>query len=51
MNDQARCQDCMSAILDIVREHHVCVDPSIMVCAVTCLVLEGWQYRLDPGNN
>ncbi len=34
--------------MDVVREHRVAVDPSIMVCVVTALVLEGWQFRLDP---
>ena len=30
---------------------HACgvlLDPSIMVAAISMVVLEGWQYRLDP---
>jgi aarF domain-containing kinase len=39
---------CMADVLEIVRQHQVCVHPSIMVCVVTTMVLEGWQNRLDP---
>ena len=37
--------------MDTVRKHNVSVDPSIMVSVVTALVLEGWQWRLDPELN
>ena len=40
--------DCMGGILEIIRDHQVCIDPNIMVCVITTLVLEGWQNRLDP---
>ena len=38
----------MGEVLAIVRKHQVCIDPNIMVCVVTTMVLEGWQFRLDP---
>jgi aarF domain-containing kinase len=43
-----RAGDCMSKVFEIVQEHRLCLDPSIMIAVVTVMVLEGWQWRLDP---
>jgi aarF domain-containing kinase len=43
-----RAGDCMSRVFEIVQEHRLCLDPSIMIAVVTVMVLEGWQWRLDP---
>ena len=32
-----------------VRAHHVSLDPTVMVALMSMMVLEGWQFRLDPG--
>ena len=29
-------------------QHHVQLDPTVMVALMSMLVLEGWQFRLDP---
>ena len=29
-------------------QHHVQLDPTVMVALMSMLVLEGWQNRLDP---
>lgn len=31
-----------------VRSHRVLLDPSVMVSLMSMMVLEGWQFRLDP---
>ena len=31
-----------------VRAHHVTLDPTVMVALMSMMVLEGWQFRLDP---
>ena len=31
-----------------VRDHNVLLDPTVMVSCMSCMVLEGWQPRLDP---
>jgi aarF domain-containing kinase len=41
----------MSAIFETVQHHHVTIDPNVMVAVVTVMVLEGWQFRLDPTIN
>jgi aarF domain-containing kinase len=46
-----RAGDCMSAIFETVQRHHVTIDPNVMVAVVTVMVLEGWQFRLDPSIN
>lgn len=46
-----RAGDCMTAIFKTVQEHHVTIDPNVMVAVVTVMVLEGWQFRLDPSVN
>ena len=46
-----RAGDCMAAIFETVQHHHVTIDPNVMVAVVTVMVLEGWQFRLDPTIN
>ena len=46
-----RAGDCMAAIFETVQRHHVTLDPNVMVAVVTVMVLEGWQFRLDPSIN
>lgn len=46
-----RAGDCMTAIFETVQRHHVTIDPNVMVAVVTVMVLEGWQFRLDPSIN
>jgi aarF domain-containing kinase len=46
-----RAGDCMSAIFETVQRYHVTIDPNVMVAVVTVMVLEGWQFRLDPTIN
>jgi hypothetical protein len=41
-----RAGDCMAAIFETVQQHHVTIDPNVMVAVVTVMVLEGWQFRL-----
>ena len=43
--------DCMNAIFETVQKYHVTIDPNVMVAVVTVMVLEGWQFRLDPSIN
>ena len=49
--DSTRAGDCMAAIFETVQRHHVTLDPNVMVAVVTVMVLEGWQFRLDPSIN
>jgi len=37
--------------LSQVRAHHVKLDPTVMVALMSMLVLEGWQFRLDPSTS
>ena len=32
-------------------QHHVQLDPTVMVALMSMLVLEGWQFRLDPSTS
>ena len=32
-------------------QHHVQLDPTVMVALMSMLVLEGWQFRLDPATS
>ena len=32
----------------LIREHHVLLHPTVMVALMSMMVLEGWQWRLDP---
>uniref|UniRef100_A0A7S0LB18 ABC1 atypical kinase-like domain-containing protein n=1 Tax=Coccolithus braarudii TaxID=221442 RepID=A0A7S0LB18_9EUKA len=40
--------DNMRSYLESVRAHQVIIHPSVMVAVMSMLVLEGWQFRLDP---
>ena len=46
-----RAGDCMGAIFETVQKYHLCLDPNVMIAVVTVMVLEGWQWRLDPTVN
>lgn len=46
-----RAGDCMGAIFETVQKYHLCLDPDVMIAVVTVMVLEGWQWRLDPTVN
>ena len=41
----------MTAIFETVQRHQMTIDPNVMVAVVTVMVLEGWQFRLDPSIN
>ncbi|EOD28347.1 aarF domain-containing protein [Emiliania huxleyi CCMP1516] len=45
---EGRPGDNIRAYMDSVRSHRVVLDPTVMVALMSMLVLEGWQYRLDP---
>lgn len=40
--------NCMRQVFDTIRRHHIAIEPNVMMAAVTMIVLEGWQHRLDP---
>ncbi|KAL0040620.1 hypothetical protein WJX77_012568 [Trebouxia sp. C0004] len=40
--------DALSAVLELVRQHHVSLPGHICAVVVTTLVLEGWSSKLDP---
>ena len=46
-----RAGECMGAIFETVQRYHLCLDPNVMIAVVTVMVLEGWQWRLDPTVN
>ena len=46
-----RAGECMGAIFETVQKYHLCLDPNVMIAVVTVMVLEGWQWRLDPTVN
>jgi len=35
-------------MLTIIRNNRVVIDPSVMCVVTSVLILEGWQWRLDP---
>ena len=43
-----RAGDNIKDFMSSVRGHHVTLDPSILVSLMSMMVLEGWQFRLDP---
>ena len=45
---QGRAGDNIRSFMSSVRKHHVSLDPTVMVALMSMLVLEGWQFRLDP---
>ena len=46
--DEGRAGENIRSFMASIREHGVLLDPSIMVAAISMVVLEGWQWRLDP---
>ena len=48
---EGRAGDNIRAYMAKVRAHHVTLDPTVMVALMSMLVLEGWQYRLDPATS
>ena len=48
---EGRAGDNIRAYMASVREHRVTLDPSVMVALMSMLVLEGWQFRLDPSTS
>ncbi len=46
-----RAGECMGAIFETVQKNGLCLDPNVMIAVVTVMVLEGWQWRLDPTVN
>lgn len=48
---EGRAGDNIRAYMAAVRKHHVTLDPTIMVALMSMLVLEGWQFRLDPSTS
>ena len=44
-----RAGDNIRSLMASVRAHHVSLDPTVMVALMSMMVLEGWQFRLDPG--
>ena len=46
-----RAGDNIRAYMACVRKHHVTLDPTVMVALMSMLVLEGWQFRLDPSTS
>lgn len=43
-----RAGDNIRSFMASVRNHQVTLDPSVMVALMSMMVLEGWQWRLDP---
>ncbi|CAL2263601.1 unnamed protein product [Prunus armeniaca] len=43
--------ECMQQLPETVRRHRVNVDGNVCTVMVTALVLEGWQWKLDPSYN
>lgn len=47
-NGEGRAGDNIRSFMASVRNHHVTLDPTVMVALMSMMVLEGWQFRLDP---
>ena len=45
---EGRAGDNIRSYMESVRAHHVTLDPTVMVALMSMMVLEGWQFRLDP---
>ena len=45
---EGRAGDNIRSFMASVRNHNVSLDPTVMVALMSMLVLEGWQFRLDP---
>jgi len=48
---EGRPGDNIRAYMDSVRKFRVVLDPTVMVALMSMMVLEGWQYRLDPATS
>ena len=48
---EGRAGDNIRSFMASVRAHKVSLDPTVMVALMSMLVLEGWQFRLDPGTS
>jgi aarF domain-containing kinase len=48
---RGRAGDNIREYMAAVRQHQVKLDPSVMVALMSMMVLEGWQYRLDPSTS
>jgi len=48
---EGRAGDNIRSFMASVRAHHVKLDPTVMVALMSMLVLEGWQFRLDPSTS
>ena len=48
---EGRAGDNIRSFMASVRAHQVSLDPTIMVALMSMLVLEGWQFRLDPSTS
>ena len=51
LNGEGRAGDNIRAYMASVRAHNVKLDPTVMVALMSMLVLEGWQFRLDPSTS
>ena len=51
LQGKGRAGDNIRAFMASVREHQVTLDPTVMVALMSMLVLEGWQFRLDPSTS
>jgi len=51
IDGEGRAGDNIRSFMASVRAHHVSLDPTVMVALMSMLVLEGWQFRLDPGTS
>jgi len=45
---EGRAGDNIRSFMASVRNHNVTLDPTVMVALMSMMVLEGWQWRLDP---
>lgn len=45
---EGRAGDNIRSYMASVRRHRVALDPTVMVALMSMVVLEGWQWRLDP---
>ena len=51
LNGEGRPGDNIRAYMASVRAHNVKLDPTVRVALMSMLVLEGWQFRLDPSTS
>ena len=48
LRGEGRAGDNIRSFMASVRNHNVSLDPTVMVALMSLMVLEGWQWRLDP---